>query len=297
MLSPSSICLLALFSLLPNAFAALNGACSIGNGTPGVCVSTGSCAASGGTSTKGFCPNDPADVRCCTKPVCGTSGGTCKDVNACESGNTVTGLCPGPASFKCCLPKPGLQPPKPAQPPKPSANTNCPASTVSAGTVSLVKNFEGFVPNVYNDPIGLPTVGYGHLCRQPKCAEVTYPIPLSQADATSLLRSDMRASEICISAAVADSVKLNDNQYGALVSWAFNVGCGNAQGSGLIRRLNAGEDPNTVAREELPKWRNAGGKSSSGLILRRGKEVAFFQNPAPVIAHPPTCPTTRRRRR
>jgi len=160
----------------------------------------------------------------------------------------------------------------------------------------MVKNFEGFVPNVYNDPIGLPTVGYGHLCRQPKCAEVTFPIPLTEADATNLLRSDMRSAEECVSSAIDDKISLNENQYGALVSWAFNVGCGNVRSSGLIRRLNAGEDPNTVAREELPKWRNAGGKPSNGLVLRRGKEAAFFQVPSSTIAHPPTCPTSRRRR-
>lgn len=159
----------------------------------------------------------------------------------------------------------------------------------------MVKNFEGFVPKVYNDPIGLPTVGYGHLCKQPKCAEVPFPIPLTEAHATNLLRSDMRSAEECVSSAIADSISLNENQYGALVSWAFNVGCGNVRSSGLIRRLNAGEDPNAVAREELPKWRKAGGKPSNGLILRRGKEVAFFQVPSSVVAHPPSCPTRRRR--
>jgi GH24 family phage-related lysozyme (muramidase) len=159
----------------------------------------------------------------------------------------------------------------------------------------MVKSFEGFVPNVYNDPIGLPTVGYGHLCRQPKCAEVSFPIPLTETHATNLLRSDMRSAEECVSSALQDSVKLNENQYGALVSWAFNVGCGNVRSSGLVRRLNAGEDPNTVARDELPKWRNAGGKPSNGLVLRRSKELAFFQVPSSVIAHPSCAPSARRR--
>jgi len=160
----------------------------------------------------------------------------------------------------------------------------------------MVKNFERFVPNIYKDPIGLPTVGYGHRCIQPKCAEVSFPIPLTETDATNLLRSDLRTAEVCVSSAVDDKISLNENQYGALVSWALNVGCGNMRGSSLIRRLNAGEDPNTVAREELPKWRMAGGKPSNGLTLRRGKEAAFFQVPSSTVAHPPTCPTSRRRR-
>jgi len=298
MLFTTSSFYMAVLALLPAVtHAALNGPCAIANGTPGICATTTSCASSGGTSTPGFCPSDPKNVQCCTKPVCGTSGGTCKDVNACESGNTVSGLCPGPASFKCCLPKPGLQPPKPGQPPKPATPSgSCPASRVNAGTIGMVKNFEGFVPNVYNDPIGLPTVGYGHLCRQPRCTEVPFPIPLTEAHATNLLRSDMRSSEECVSSAIVDSVTLNDNQYGALVSWAFNVGCGNVRSSGLVRRLNAGENPNMVALQELPKWRNAGGKPLSGLVLRRGKEILFFQIPSSVVAHPPSCSAPGRRR-
>lgn len=52
---------------------------------------------------------------------------------------------------------------------------------------------------------------------------------------------------------VASFVKrrLNDNQFGALVSWAYNVGWGAVQNSDLISRLRKGENPNTVASQEL----------------------------------------------
>lgn len=261
--------------------AALNGPCSVANGTPGVCVSTASCSSSGGTSHTGFCPNDPADIKCCVKPVCG-NGGSCMNVNNCESGNTVSGLCPGPSNFKCCLPK--TAPGPKTNPPK-----NCPPSAVNAATVSMIKGFEGFVNKPYLDPIGLPTVGYGHLCKQPNCAEVPFTFPMTEAQATTLLQSDLRPTEACISSDIADTVSLNANQYGALVSWAFNVGCGNSRSSTLIKRLNAGESPNTVAAEELPKWRKAGGQVSNGLVTRRNREVAFFQTASSTVAHPPTC--------
>ena len=77
----------------------------------------------------------------------------------------------------------------------------------------------------------------------------------------------------CITLQTASSVTLNANQYGALVSWAFNVGCGNSESSSLISRLNAGEDPNTVAAEELPKWKFSGGVELPGLVRRRAAEV------------------------
>ncbi|KAJ2386934.1 hypothetical protein GGI05_004232, partial [Coemansia sp. RSA 2603] len=64
-------------------------------------------------------------------------------------------------------------------------------STVNSATVDLIKSFEGFVPSPKPDPIGLPTVGYGHLCKKPKCSEVPYRFPLSSANADALLRSDI----------------------------------------------------------------------------------------------------------
>lgn len=73
------------------------------------------------------------------------------------------------------------------------------------------------------------------------------------------------------------SVTLNTNQYGALVSWAFNVGCGATGDSTLISRLNSGGSPNTVAAEELPKWNRGGGQVLPGLTRRRAAEVDLHQ--------------------
>lgn len=79
---------------------------------------------------------------------------------------------------------------------------------------------------------------------------------------------------------------LNANQYGALVSWAFNVGNGNVKTSTLISRLNAGEDEATVIREELPKWNKAGGNTLPGLVRRRAAEVSLAQTGTSVGALP-----------
>ncbi|KAL6850985.1 hypothetical protein ACO1O0_008111 [Amphichorda felina] len=151
----------------------------------------------------------------------------------------------------------------------------CIGPNANAATVSLVAEFEGFSPDIYNDPSGYPTVGYGHLCVETNCAEVPYSIPLSEADGRKLLASDMAVAQNCITKQTAESVVLNANQYGALVSWAFNVGCGNSASSSLIARLNAGEAPNTVASEELPKWKYSGGVELPGLVRRRAAEVAL----------------------
>lgn len=165
----------------------------------------------------------------------------------------------------------------------------CAPPPVNAATVSLIKEFEGFVAKPSPDPVGLPTVGFGHLCQQKNCAEVKFKFPLTQDTATQLLQSDIKTFTKCVSDDVSDKVKLNANQFGALSSWAFNEGCGNVKSSSLIRRLNAGENPNTVAAQELPKWRLAGGKVLPGLERRRAAEVKLFQTSSTVVAHPPTC--------
>ncbi|CAG9996592.1 unnamed protein product [Clonostachys byssicola] len=156
-----------------------------------------------------------------------------------------------------------------------SVSAACTGPAVNSATVSLITEFEGFRANIYKDPAGYPTVGYGHLCSDSKCSDVPYPIPLSQANGRKLLQSDLAPAQNCITLATTSNVVLNANQYGAFVSWTFNMGCGAVKSSTLLKRLNAAENPNTVAAEELPKWKNAGGVELPGLVRRRAAEVAL----------------------
>ncbi|UPL03217.1 hypothetical protein LCI18_014151 [Fusarium solani-melongenae] len=165
----------------------------------------------------------------------------------------------------------------------------CIGPPVNQATLSLVEEFEGFRADVYIDATGNPTVGYGHLCKQSGCSEIPYPIPLSEADGQKLLQDDIKVAQQCITLDTTSAVVLNANQYGALVSWAFNVGCGASGDSTLIRRLNDGEDANTVASEELPKWNKGNGQPIAGLTRRRAAEVDLFKTPTDVGALPVGC--------
>jgi len=162
----------------------------------------------------------------------------------------------------------------------------CTGPTINAATVALIKEFEGFVKSPAPDPIGLPTVGYGHLCQTKGCTEVPYSFPLTEAQATSLLMTDVKRFQQAITLDTASGVVLNANMYGALVSWAFNVGTGNEASSTLIKRLNAGEDELTVIKEELPKWNKAGGEVLPGLTRRRQAEVDLASTATSVKALP-----------
>lgn len=116
------------------------------------------------------------------------------------------------------------------------------------------------------------------------------PIALSEPNIAGYSKLTLAQSyEKCLADKISHSVKLNDNQYGALVSWTFNVGCGNMGSSTLVTRLNNGENPNTVAAGELPKWNKAGGNVLAGLTRRRAAEVKLFQTASGTQALPAKC--------
>ncbi|KAK1760287.1 hypothetical protein QBC47DRAFT_312648 [Echria macrotheca] len=86
----------------PAALAALNEPCYGSGGVAGVCVTTSTCTASGGTTITGACPADASDVKCCSKTSCANgSSGNCRWSSDC-AGTTVSNQCPGPGAFKCC---------------------------------------------------------------------------------------------------------------------------------------------------------------------------------------------------
>lgn len=161
-----------------------------------------------------------------------------------------------------------------------------PCSSVNEAGMNLIKEFEGFVARPASDPIGLPTVGYGHRCQKRGCGEVQFPFPLSPATATELLRRDIPRYTSCLASSMNSRVTLNQNQWASLASWTLNIGCDAVRSSSLVRRLNQGQDPNTVAAQELPSWNTAGGRVMPGLVRRRNAEVRLFQTPSSQQAYP-----------
>ncbi|KAF9172383.1 hypothetical protein BGX21_003908 [Mortierella sp. AD011] len=64
-----------------------------------------SCASSGRTSTTGYCPKDPNNIRCCTYGTRKTSDGrtgTCLPTNSC-SGTSVPRYFPAPSNIQYCV--------------------------------------------------------------------------------------------------------------------------------------------------------------------------------------------------
>ena len=127
----------------------------------------------------------------------------------------------------------------------------------------LIKAFEGCRLEAYLCPAGVPTIGVGHTG-----PDVHPGLQITQAVANQLLRDDLDRFEKGITDQI--DVPLDQCEFDALVSWAFNCGLGATGDSTLRRRLNAGEDKSTVFAEELPRWTSGG---MAGLVRRRNAEV------------------------
>lgn len=134
--------------------------------------------------------------------------------------------------------------------------------------IDLIKRFEGFSGKVYICPAGYPTVGWGHVVLDGE----DYSAGITREQGEALLRRDLVRFERSVQRMI--SVPLTDGQYGALVSFTFNLGGGALQRSTLRAKLNRGEYD--AAANEFSKWVWAGGRKLRGLILRREAEAALF---------------------
>jgi lysozyme len=154
---------------------------------------------------------------------------------------------------------------------------------MSQNGTQLLAEWEGFETEVYDDAAGLPTIGVGHLLTQNereggkitiKGQAVDYKQGLSEQEVLDLLAQDLERFEAAVNSAV--QVGLNQNQFDALVSFAFNVGTQAFQSSTLLKKLNQGLYDEVPA--QLRRWNKAGGKVIQGLINRREKEIVLWQS-------------------
>lgn len=168
-----------------------------------------------------------------------------------------------------------------------------PQRDVCQEAVDLVKRYEGIpdgdptTVNIdpYLDPVGIWTIGWGHaisyqghfLRGEADRSEVKalYPDGITMDQATALLHGDLiDAGRDVLSVVV---VPLNDNEYGSLASFTFNLGIGNLRSSTLLRLLNSGD--RSGAADQFLRWDMAGGKPMAGLRKRREAERALFLKP------------------
>jgi len=160
---------------------------------------------------------------------------------------------------------------------------------INSAALALIKEHEGLRLDAYPDPAhgwSVPTIGYGHTSAA-GAPKVVKGMRITAREAETILKRDLAAVEADVLRQV--KVPLNANQFGALVSFTFNLGSGNLRKSTLLKRLNAGAYQDAAAQFAL--WVNAAGKPLPGLVKRREAERALFLTPTAAAA-PPVSPGT-----
>ena len=137
---------------------------------------------------------------------------------------------------------------------------------ISQEGLSLIKKFEGCELEAYKCAAGVWTIGYG------STKGVKEGGTVSQEEADKLLLHEMEEYEGYINDMV--NVDLEQNQFDAMVSWAFNLGPANLKASTLLKVLNAKDYEGVPA--QIKRWNKAGGKVLQGLIRRREAESLLF---------------------
>jgi len=147
-------------------------------------------------------------------------------------------------------------------------NENC---QVNAAGLKLIENYEGFVDHWYKDAVGVETIGYG--CTSVPCHDYLGLKKITQAQAQSKLVELLSSSYgACVRNAIGKR-HLTGNQFAALTSLVYNVGCG-ALTNGIATAANEG-NLKSVA-QQMARYNRAGGRVLSGLVTRRAAEIKLF---------------------
>ena len=142
---------------------------------------------------------------------------------------------------------------------------------ISSKGLKLIKHFEGLFLETYLDPVGIETIGYGHTGEH-----ATPGNKITEEQAEEILQEDLIGHQAAVEKYV--SVSLDQHQFDALVSFAFNVGNGAFQKSTLRRKLNNSDYEG--AADELLRWNkgtiNGRKVVLPGLTRRRRAERHLF---------------------
>lgn len=142
-------------------------------------------------------------------------------------------------------------------------------------TIDLVKSFEGLVLKAYvdpatgNEPI---TIGFGTTVYR-GIQKVRLGDKITETQAEEFLSYDLNKFAEKIRPLITKS--LTDNQFGAIVSFTYNVGLGNLKSSTLLKKVNVNPKDSSIPSEFL-RWNKANGKVMAGLTRRRTAESNLY---------------------
>ena len=136
---------------------------------------------------------------------------------------------------------------------------------------ALIKSFEqcrlvAYLPTAHD----VPTIGFGHT------RNVALGDTCTQAQADAWFLEDIAWVEDCVNRAV--TAQLTQQEFDALCSLCFNIGCRAFSGATLVKELNAGDYD--AASNGILAWDKQHGKALAGLTARRHAEQSLFEETA-----------------
>lgn len=135
--------------------------------------------------------------------------------------------------------------------------------------ISLIKRFEGLKLNAYLCSANVPTIGYGNTY-YPNGTKVKLGDKITQLQADELLKDILKKFEAIVNRKL--KVKVNQNQFDALVSHTYNTGGSNT----LFKLINNGANDADIRNWFETRYITANGIKLKGLVRRRKAEADLF---------------------
>lgn len=137
----------------------------------------------------------------------------------------------------------------------------------------LICMFEGFSAKPYLCSAKVPTIGYGSTYYLNGRRVTLLDKPITELEAFEMFKAIADKFADKVSKLVTSPV--DQNQFNALVSLAYNIGPANFQKSTLLKKVNFNHNDPSI-RAEFLKWNKASGQVLKGLTIRRTAEADLY---------------------
>ena len=137
----------------------------------------------------------------------------------------------------------------------------------------LITKFEGLSLKPYLCSAKIPTIGYGNTYYPDGKRVTLLDKEITKKEAFDMFKELANRFAKRVDTLVTSN--LNQNQFNALVSFAYNVGTGNFASSTLLKKVNKNPNDLTI-KDEFLRWNKADGKVINGLTNRRNEEAILY---------------------
>jgi lysozyme len=146
------------------------------------------------------------------------------------------------------------------------------AVEISNTGLDLIKQFEGFRSSPYLDTGNTPSIGFGTILYPDGKPVTMEDPPITESQALEYLQYNV--NQKCDSINKIVTTSLNQNQFDALCSFAYNLGINALRNSTLLKLVNQGDFK--AASQQFLSWDHSGGIVIPGLERRRIAEQQLF---------------------